>query len=89
MPSNPAAPEQSAPQEPLYPTIERFAETATRDEVQQLFGGLRSALEGLKGPQATHAAKVTKAVERTEALLSSLLDVRDKLEAERKQQRRR
>ena len=44
----------------------------------------RSQLGSLKGPKAEQGKKVGKAIERTEELLSYLLQVREKLEADRK-----
>ncbi|MBL8916499.1 MAG: hypothetical protein JNM17_37715 [Archangium sp.] len=69
---------------PTYPVIEKFIETATADVIGNTFKALRDDLSGLKGPKAEQAKKVGKAVERTEELLSYLLQVREKLEADRK-----
>lgn len=80
-PSAPAAP---AEYEPLYPAIEGFIERATAEEIADLFSPLKEGLSGLKGPRADQAKKVGKAIEKTEELLSHLLQVREKLEAERK-----
>jgi citrate synthase len=82
----PTTPEDAAPaaSESLYPTIERFAEAATAETVQDVFGSLKAGLGALKGPPATQAPKIGKAVERAEELLTHLLHVREKLEAEQK-----
>lgn len=69
---------------PTYPVIEKFIETATADVIGSTFKALKGDLAGLKGPKAEQAKKVGKAVERTEELLSYLLQVREKLEADRK-----
>ncbi len=71
--------------EPLYPAIEGFIERATAEEVIALFSPLREGLTGLKGPNAAHGKKVGKAIDKTEELLSHLLQVREKLEAQRKE----
>lgn len=69
---------------PTYPVIEKFIETATADQIAATFKSLKTDLAGLKGPKAEQSKKVGKAVERTEELLSYLLQVREKLEADRK-----
>lgn len=73
-----------ADNEPLYPAIEGFIEKATADEIADLFGPLKDGLTTLKGPRADQAKKVGKAIAKTEELLSHLLQVREKLEADRK-----
>lgn len=70
--------------EPLYPAIEGFIEKATADDAAALFKPLKDGLDALKGPKAEQGKKVAKAIERTEELLSYLLQVREKIEAERK-----
>ena len=81
----PAAPAPREPvPEPSYPVIEGFVEKATADDISNLFKDLRGQLSGLKGPKAEQGKKVGKAIERTEELLSYLLQVREKLEADRK-----
>jgi len=79
----PSAP-APAPAEPLYPVIESFVETASKDEVGQLFAQLKDGLTHLKGPKVEQAKKVHAALERTEELLAFLIGVREKLEAEKK-----
>jgi hypothetical protein len=69
--------------EPQYPQIEGFIELSGTDDIDALFGPLKESLAGLKGPRADQAKKVTKAVQRTEELLSHLLEVREKLRAAR------
>lgn len=76
--------QQTQQQEPLYPAIEGFIEKASGDDVAALFKPLKDGLESLKGPKADQGKKVARAIERTEELLSYLLQVREKIEAERK-----
>ncbi len=85
----PGQPEAQAEQWPTpnYPNIEVFIETAGAAEVNALFSSLKEGLDGLKGPRADQGKKVGKAIERTEELLSYLLQVREKLEADRKGKR--
>lgn len=75
---------EQAAQEPMYPVIETFVEKASAEEIGQCFDSVKQGLGGLKGPKAEQAKKVTAAVSRTEELLSHLLQVREKLEAEKK-----
>ncbi len=75
---------EASAQEPLYPAIEGFVEKATPEEIGSLFTALKSGLSEMKGPKAEQAKKIGKAVERTEELLSHLLQVREKLDADRK-----
>jgi hypothetical protein len=70
--------------EPSYPGIEGFIEAATADQVNALFAPVKESLAALKGPKVEAAKKVGKAIERTEELLSYLLQVREKLETEKK-----
>ena len=70
--------------ESRYPAIEALIEVATSDDVASLFKPIKDELAGLKGPKAEQGKKVSKAIERTEELLSYLMQVREKLEAERK-----
>ncbi|MFO0593867.1 MAG: hypothetical protein U0228_01145 [Myxococcaceae bacterium] len=69
---------------PTYPVIEKYIETATAERIAETFKALKGDLAGLKGPKADQGKKAGKAVERTEELLSYLLQVREKLEADRK-----
>lgn len=79
------AEEAAAPiTESVYPTIEGFIETASAAEVKALYDDVREALGSLKGPRAEQGKKAGKGVARTEELLSFLLQVREKIEAERK-----
>ena len=71
-------------QQSIYPVIEGFVEKATPDQVEHLFDPVKDALKGLKGPKADQAKKVQAAISRTEELLSHLMQIREKLEAERK-----
>lgn len=79
--------QEQAPKElpaPSYPSIEGFIEKAKAADVAEAFKSLKDELAGLKGPRAEQGKKVSKAIERTEELLSYLLQVREKLEADRK-----
>lgn len=85
MPTPPAS--QSAPaetNEPLYPAVEGFIERATPEEVDGLFQPIKQGLEGLKGPKVEQAKKVKASLVRTEELLHHLIEVREKLTAEKK-----
>ncbi len=79
-----AAPARPPLPEPSYPTLEAFIEKANTDDISSTFQELTDQLAGLKGPKAEQAKKVQKAIDRTEELLSYLLQVREKLEADRK-----
>ena len=83
-----ANPKSDAPaaNEPMYPAIESFIERASADEVGNLFKPIREGLTTLKGPKAEQAKKIQKAIDKAEELLSHLLQVREKLEAERQGQ---
>lgn len=69
--------------EPKYPHIEAFAEQAGSEDVIGVFGPLKESLQAVKGPRADAAKKAVKGVERTEELLHHLLEVREKIKAER------
>jgi hypothetical protein len=73
--------------QPEYPAIATFVDSASKAEVEGLFADLRDGLAALKGPRAEQAKKVSKAIERTEELLSHLLQVREKIASERKGKR--
>ncbi|MGQ0507939.1 MAG: hypothetical protein ACT4TC_21765 [Myxococcaceae bacterium] len=77
-PSKP--PPEAPPTEPLYPSIEGFIEYAGQPDVDQLFGDLKEALSGVKGPKTEQAKKAQKAVERATELLEYLISVRTGLE---------
>ncbi len=79
----PAPPPPEATNEPLYPAIEGFIENATAEEIAELFSPLKEGLSSLKGPRADQAKKVGKAIAKTQELLELLLQVREKLEADR------
>ncbi len=83
-PKTPPAPAPAPSDGPMYPSIEAFIERASSDEVNSLFGSIRDGLGALKGPKADQAKKVKRAIEKAEELLGHLLQVREKLEAERK-----
>ena len=75
---------EAAPEtESLYPSIEAFIETATAEEIGSFFGSIKDGLGTLKGPRAENGKKVGKAIERTEELLTFLLQVREKIEQDR------
>jgi hypothetical protein len=73
--------------QPEYPAIATFVDAAQQSDVEALFEPLRAGLSALKGPKADQAKKVTKAIERTEELMSHLLQVREKIASERKGKR--
>ena len=72
-----------AVKEPDYPHIELFAEQAGSADVVSMFGPLKEALAAVKGPRVDAAKKAARGVERTEELLHHLLEVREKLRAEK------
>ncbi len=85
----PAAKSAPAPaQDALYPVIEAFVEKATAEQIGVLYQSITDGLAGLKGPQAANGKKIEKAVEKTTELLSHLIQVREKLEADRKGKRK-
>jgi hypothetical protein len=84
MPPAKTPPTPPAANEPLYPAIEGFIERASVEDIAELFSPLKEGLAGLKGPKAEQGKKVGKAIEKTEELLSHLLQVRERLESERK-----
>lgn len=77
-------PEPQPLPQPSYPAIEGFVEKATAADISALFKDLKEQVIGLKGPKAEQGKKVSKAIERTEELLSYLLQVREKLEKDKK-----
>jgi hypothetical protein len=83
-PPSPLTDEISPEPQSTYPELEAFVESATRDEVTQLFNRLKGSLETLKGPRAEQAKKAKVAVERTEELLERLLELRENLAELRK-----
>jgi len=86
MPKSNPQPAAVAP-EPLYPAIEDFVGTASSDEVAALFQSIKDGLKGAKGPKADQTKKIGAAIDRTEDLLSFLLQIREKIQAERGGQR--
>lgn len=78
--------EEAQAQQSMYPVVEAFVEKATAEDVAHFFDSVKEGLAALKGPKAEQAKKVKVALERTEELLSHLLQVRENLEAERKGQ---
>jgi hypothetical protein len=75
------------PVESRYPALESFVEVASAEEVAALLQPIREALGDLKGGRAEQGKKALKAVERTEELLSHLLQVREHIEGQRKGKR--
>ena len=69
---------------PTYPAIEAFIEYSKPEEQSALFEPLTKAVSELKGPRVEQGKRAFKAVEHTQALLSHLLQVRERLEASRK-----
>lgn len=80
MPSKQAAPPEN---DSVYPLIESLIERATPEELGQLFVPVREGLQQLKGPRAEQGKKVEAALVRVEELLGHLIQVRERLEAER------
>lgn len=78
------ATDTSPPAESLYPALEGFIEHATREDISAVYASLRAGLAELKGPRAEVGKKVERAIERTEELLQFLMQVRERIEAERK-----
>ncbi len=83
-PTSTQPPPPPPPPQPEYPNLEQFIEGASADSIATLLNPIREALDGLKGPRAEHGKKAMKAVERTEALLAHLLQVREQIEVQRK-----
>ena len=77
-------PTAEAPAEPMYPVVEAFVEKATPGDIDALFSSVREGLKELKGPRAAHAKKVESALAAAEELLRHLLQVREKLELDRR-----
>lgn len=78
-------PQKSGEESPAYPTIEKFLESRDRDAAASAFADTKAKLEDLKkGAKAGSAKKVLVAVERAEALVSHLYDVRDQLAEKQK-----
>ncbi|MBE2250966.1 MAG: hypothetical protein IAE78_15620 [Myxococcus sp.] len=73
--------------QPEYPVIATFVDAAQQADIDNLFSDVREGLAALKGPKAEQAKKVAKALERTEELMSHLLQVREKIASERKGKR--
>ncbi len=69
----------------LFPNLERFIESNDREATARLFEQTKSKLQeiasGAKGPAAK---KALAGIAQAEALLSSLHDVRERLEKESK-----
>lgn len=83
-PKKAEAQQPPASNEPMYPVIEALVERASADELNAFFTGVKGELAALKGPKADQGKKAKAAIERTEELLSYLLEVREKLEASKK-----
>jgi hypothetical protein len=76
-PKKPAA----EPAERVYPHVEQFLESRSKDDVAQAFSATREALTGLPKPKAEQGKRALAAIDRTEALLGQLFDVKAELEA--------
>ena len=83
MPSSPKEAVDLQIVESSYPHIEIFAEQAGSDDIKEIFGGLKASLADVKGPRAGAAQKAVAGIERTEELLQYLLEVREKIKADR------
>lgn len=77
----PSQPQTST--EPMYPAVEGFIERASPEEIAGLFQSIKAGLGDLKGPKADQSKKVKAALDRTEELLTHLLEVREKLTSEK------
>lgn len=80
MPNKPLLP---PPPEPMYPVLEALIERAEPGEIDAFFAEVRDGLAGVKGPKAAHAKKASAALEAAQELLGYLLQVRERLAAER------
>ena len=72
------------PAERVYPNVEQFLESRSKDEVAAAFSATREALVGLPKPKAEQGKRALAALDRTEALLGQLFDVKAELEASNK-----
>ncbi len=79
-----AAPEPMSLPAPQYPALETFIQDASADQVDQAFSSIRAGLKTLKGPKVDQAKKVSVALDHVQGLLSHLLSVRERLDADRK-----
>lgn len=78
------APSRPPLPQPEYPAISVFVDIAEPNDIEALFQPLREGLTALKGPKVEQGKKVTKAIERTSELLAHLIQVREKIAADRK-----
>ncbi len=85
----PPPPPQPEQQPPDFPILSAYIESASPEQLKGLFDDLKGALTSLKGPKADHAKKANKAVGRTEELLGTLMQVREKLETDAKGKRKK
>lgn len=88
MPAKPSLPPPPTAEPSIYPALESFIEWATTDDVKAFFAPIREGLAELKGPKAAHAGKINGALDDCLALLTDLLLVRERLEAEHKNAKR-
>lgn len=65
-----------------YPTLEEFLEQEPRSAVEGTFKGAQDKLIQVKGAKAAGAKKAAAAVEKTEALLRHLYDVKERIATE-------
>jgi hypothetical protein len=72
-----------------YPAVERFIESASKDDVSQVFASVRDGLAGVKGPKAENGKKVSVAVDRAEELFGFLLEVRERMLTDKKSSKKR
>jgi hypothetical protein len=66
----------------FYPSLEQFVETQSRGSVEELFAQTRAKLAEAKGTKAAGAKKASEAIDKTQALLHHLFDVRERLARE-------
>lgn len=69
----------------LYPNLEHFLETCERDTPGKLFRETRKKLAAIGGAKGANAQKALAAIERAEALLGELFEVRLRLEDQARQ----
>jgi len=68
--------------ESQYPALEAFIERATEEDIRAAFLSIRDGLATLKGPKVPLSKKVNAALDGAQDLLTHLLAVRERLEAE-------
>ena len=76
----PKTPAKDDDQSRVYPNLEKFLEKNGRDAACKAFAGTREKLNELvKGAKGAPARKALVALDRTEALMTHLFDVKERL----------